>query len=99
MFLSLTLLLMGALALGSSGHPPQIAALSFPEHLSTPGAAQGWLRFEDPDGDIALARFAVVDGRFVNRTLPVPIHAPAGEVRFAPTCTPFPQQVTLQVRL
>jgi len=94
------LLLAGAsLALGGGGHPPRIAELSFPEYLPTPEAAQGRLRFEDPDGDIAMVRFAVVDGRFVNQTLPVPVHAPVGEVSFALACTPFPQQVTLQATL
>jgi len=99
-FVSFALLLVGVVAaLGSGGYPPRIAGLSFPEYLPTPEAAQGRLRFEDPDGDIAMVRFAVVDGRFVNQTLPVPVHAPSGEVSFALACTPFPQQVTLQATL
>ncbi len=43
-----------------SGSPPSIVKIEFPTDVS--GKAQGKVQFTDPDGDLAKARFGIVDG-------------------------------------
>jgi len=49
--------------------PPQIVSLEFPGSVWTGGEAKGTISFHDPDGDIAQARFEVLEGQLEGFTL------------------------------
>jgi len=49
--------------------PPSIVGLSFPELLALGAEGKGTLEFSDPDGDIARARFEVLEGELEGFTL------------------------------
>ncbi len=55
--------LLGGLALGLQGSPPELLFVDFPETIAADGQpVTGFLLFQDPDGDVVKAQFELLEG-------------------------------------
>jgi len=52
-----------------TAQPSQITSIDFPERIPTGVEAKGMIKFHDPDGDLAEARFVVLEGDLADFTL------------------------------
>jgi len=79
--------------------PPSISSLHFPSVVAPNATGTGQIAYEDPDQDVAYARFDVVDGRYYRVIEPVAASSASGSLSFSLRCTPYAQQVELAVTL
>jgi len=79
--------------------PPTILAIELPQNIALNGLAiPGRVFFRDPDGDLHLAHFRVVDGKYDPFTIELEGGQTEGSFSFTVSCT-ISQRVTLKLIL